>query len=171
MAGFILLIVFGALFIALNTGNFSYAVTSAKTDLQGEVRRLMDWIVKDVRQTSRAQINNNNPTVNHIKFQKVTGIDAVAGYQYSTDYVEYNYDPASLTLTRNELDASGAVINSWVFNNITQSPFYSDVGVPLVYNGVTSSNKLVLVIASQKQVRNNLTINFSLTEEAKIRNE
>ncbi len=173
VTAFILCVIFAALFVTLTTGEFSNAITSAKIDLQAKVRMIMDTIVKDVRQTNINQINVNDPSVDHIKFKKVAGIDNGTGsYVLGSGYIEYNYDQASSSLARNELDNSGTgVLKTVVFNNITQSPFYSASGVPLAPGGILNTKKLFIVIAARKQVRNNLILNFSLREQVKIRNE
>lgn len=172
VVGFISSVVIAALLLTLTTGEFSNSTVSAKTDLQAKVRRIMDWVIKDVRQTNLAEINNNNPSVNHIKFKVVTGIDNITGsYTLSPNCIEYNYNNVSGELTRNEVDETGLIAQSWVFDNITQPPFYTAPGVPLVANGILASKKLVIVIAGQNQVRNSLTLNSSLAEEVKIRNE
>lgn len=169
---FILTIIISALFFTLTTGQFSNAVISAKADLQAKVRGAMDWVVKDVRQTNLIQINTHNPSVNHIKFKKVTGIDNATGqYTLSSNYIEYNYDSASGELTRKQVDETGSVLGSWTFNNITQAPFYVAPEDPLDPGDILTSKKLVIVIAAQTQVRNSLTLNRTLTEEVKIRNE
>lgn len=172
VVGFISSVIIAALLLTLTTGEFSNSTISAKIDLQAKVRRIMDWIIKDVRQTNLAEINNNNPSVNHIKFKVVTGIDNITGsYALSPNYIEYNYNNVSEELTRNEVDETGLILQSWVFNNITQSPFYTAPEVPLVANGILASKKLVIVIAGQNQVRNSLILNFSLNEEVRVRNE
>lgn len=172
VAAFILILIITALLFSLIAGQSSNTIGLAKTELQGQVRRVIDWITKDVRQTNLIQINSNNPSDGHIKFKAVTGINNATGdYALSTDYIEYSYDSDLKTLTRSLLDDAGAVLQSWIFNNITQPPFYSSAGVPLADGGVLTSKKLVIIIAAEKQARINLTLNFSLTEEVKIRNE
>jgi prepilin-type N-terminal cleavage/methylation domain-containing protein len=172
VVAFILGIIIMALFLTLTTGEFSSSVSMAKTDLQAKVRRVMDWIVKDVRQTNPIQINTNNPTANHIKFKKVTGIDNDSGnHTLSSNYIEYNYTSVSGSLTRNEVSEDGSMLHSWVFSNITQSPFYTATEVPLATDGILTSKKLIIVITGQSQVRNSLTLNQTLTEEVKIRND
>ena len=170
VAGFILTVVMTALFLSLSTGEFSNSVSSAKADLQAKVRLIMDWIVKDARQTYRVQINNNGPSANYIKFKTVAGIDGGGGHAYNPNYIEYSYDSVSQQLTRREINDLGSTLRSFVFNNITQSPFYTAPGVALTGSGVPG-NKLIIVIAGQSLVRNSLTLNFSLTAEVKIRNE
>lgn len=175
VAAFILIIVIGALHLTLTTGEFSNSLNSAKTDLQAEVRQVLDWIVKDVRQTCLIQINTNSPSENHIKFKQVTGIDNATGnYTLSPNYIEYSYNSVSQQLTRSEVDGTGSILRSWVFNNITQSPFYTAAGVPLAAGDILTSKKLVIVIPARNPVLlrgSSLTLNFSLTGEARIRNE
>lgn len=164
--------ILAALFYSLTSSEFLSVVSSAKTDLQAEVRQAIDWIAKDVRQTNLIQINTNNPSGSHIKFKKVTGIDNSTGnYALSDNYIEYDYDAVSGDLVRNEVDDGGTILQSWVFHNITQAPFYSSQGVVLAPGDILNSKKLVVVIAGQGQVRSSLTLNFSLTGEVKIRNE
>jgi len=175
IAGFILSIILGALFFSLTAGESAGSLGLAKADLQAKVRLIMDWIVKDVRQASLIQINTNFPSGDHIKFKKVTGIDDLTGsYTFSPDYTEYSYDSVSGNLTRSEVDNSGSVLRSLVFDNITQSPFYTADGVSLTQSpnpgNILEAKKLIIVIAAQSQVRNSRILNFSITEEAKIRN-
>lgn len=168
----ILLVVIVALLVTLSTGEFSNTVGSAKAELQSQVRNLMDWIVKDVRQTNLIQINTNNPTGSHIKFKQVTGIENLTGnYTLSTDYVEYTYDGVLGKITRSAVDDSGTVLRSWEFTGITQLPFYSAAGVPLAVNDILTSKKLVVIISGSKQVKGSIQVSFSLAEEVKIRNE
>ena len=169
---FILCIIFAALFTTLTIGESSNAITSAKVDLQAKVRTIMDTIVKDVRQTNINEININSPSANHIKFKKVVGINNTTGsYELADSYIEYSYDSASSSLSRNELNSGGSVLKTVTFDNISQSPFYSTSGIPLAPGGIVSSKKLYIIIAATSQVRGNLTLSFSLREQVKIRNE
>ena len=174
----ILGIIISALFFSLTRGEFSSAVSSAKADLQAKVRSIMEWVTKDVRETNLVQIDTNNPSVNHIKFRKVTGMDDTGSYTFADHYIEYNYDNASAQLTRNKIDVlTGTILQSSVFDNIIKSPFYVAAGVPEVpleqspsAGNILFYKKLLIVIAGQSQVKNSLTLNFSLTEEVKVRN-
>ncbi|MBN1913553.1 MAG: hypothetical protein JW788_04045, partial [Candidatus Omnitrophica bacterium] len=89
----------------------------------------------------------------------------------SDDYIEYSYNNASAQLSRSLVDDGGSVLKNWVFYNITEAPFYSAVGVPLEAGDILSSKKLVVVIAAENKIRNNLILNYNLTEEVKVRNE
>ncbi len=172
MVAFLLAIIMSSLFFTLTRGEFCNTMISAKTDLQLRVRMVMDWIVKDVRQTNLIQINSNTPTQDHIKFKQVTGIDNTTGsYTLSSNYIEYNYDSAIHTLTRNEIDSDGTtVLRTWSFDNIMQSPFYSDVGFPLTNGAILTSKRLIVIIEGQNQAKG-AVLDFSLTEGVKIRNE
>ena len=173
LVGFLLSVVMAALLLSLTTVQLSNSVSPARADLQAEVRLMMDWIVKDVRQTNPIQINNNSPSGNHIKFQQVTGIDNTTGqYTLSPNYIEYNYDNVTGILSRNDI-INGVAQETWAFNNITQSPFYTQVGpnVLLQPGDILTSKKLIIIIAAQKQLRQSSILNFSLSEEVKLRNE
>lgn len=177
VTAFILSIVFAGLFITLNTTEFSHSVSSAKVDLQAEVRRVIDWIIKDVRQTVSYEVASNGPSDTHIKFKRVQGLNTVTGdLILSSDYIEYEYDSLSQKITRRVIDgATGDILQSWDFNNIIEAPFYTrdDLNniVPLNDDDFTNyGNKFIVTIMGQKQVRGSLNINFTLTEEVKIRN-
>lgn len=172
VSAFVLLIIITALFLSLTTGEFSHSLSSAKVDLQAKVRRAMDWMVKDVRQTNLIEINTNNPSGNHIKFKQVRGINNATGsYALSSNYIEYSYDNITDGLTRNEVNASGSILRSWVFSNISEASFYTAPGVLLAPGDVLASKKLIITVSGTTQVRNSLNLNYSLTEEVKIRNE
>jgi len=127
VCAFILTVIMASLFMVLNIGEFSYPLHSGKIDLQAKVRQVMDWIVRDARQTNLIQINTNAPSLNHIKFKQVTGIDHTTGaYTLSANYIEYSYDSASTTLTRNVINGSGSVVQTQSFDNLTQASFYVD---------------------------------------------
>ena len=161
------------LFLTLTVGDFSSSVSQAKADLQAKVRLIMDAIIRDVRQTSRSQINDitNAPGANHIKFKVVSGTNEADGnLTFSTDYIEYTYDPNLLQLTRSSVDGAGAP-RIRVFHDITDTTFFSEEGVPFVVGA--NSGKLIVNITAQSQAREarNLLLSYSLTEEVKIRNE
>jgi hypothetical protein len=169
------------LFLAWNMGEFSSSVSSTKVDLQAEVRRTMDWITKDVRQSVSWEIAdavNNNPSDTHIKFRQVQGWNTTSDtYLLNGNYTEYTYNAGSNTITRRVSDASNNTLQTWNFNNIMQAPFYTrDSGsntVPLTGHSsdLLTSRRLIIVIAGQKQVRGSTNTTYALTEEVKVRNE
>ena len=175
VTGFIFAVVMAALFLSLTTGEFSNSVSSAKADLQAKVRFIMEMIVRDVRQTNLNEINLNGPSADHIKFRQVTGIDSggTSEYSLSANYIEYTYDINTRQLTRSIVNGAGAILRSQVFADITNTHFYSNVGQDLAANTIIDPNnggKLIITVAAQSQA-NRLTLNWTLTEEVKIRNE
>jgi prepilin-type N-terminal cleavage/methylation domain-containing protein len=178
VVGFILSVVTTALFLTLSTGEFSSSLSSAKADLQAKVRLIMDMMVRDVRQTHFNEINQNDPRVNHIKFRKVSGIKDsgpnAGDLNFSPNpYIEYSYNPNTLQLTRSIVDGTtGVVLRSQVFGDITNIRFCSKVNEDLGPNTIipADSRKLIITIAARRQVKR-LTLNLSLSEEVKIRNE
>ncbi len=166
------------LFYALNIGEFSGTFSSAKVQIQAEVRRTLDWIAKDVRQTVSWDIAdiNNSPSSTHIKFRQVLGWDTVSEtYLLSNNYVEYSFDPTLNTITRRLSDTSNTTLQTWNLSNIIQPPFYtldsSNNVVPLNSSDLLTSRRLIIKIAGQKQVRGSLNTTATLTTEVKIRNE
>ena len=163
-------------FYALSTGEFSNTLSSAKADLQAQVRSNLDWITKDVRQTVSWEIANNGPSDSHIKFRQVEGWDISSGILLlSSNFVEYSYDLSLKTITRKSLDVAVNTLATWTFYNITSVPFYTlNAGgaiVALNSTDLLTSRKLIVAVSAQKQVRGLLNTSCSLTEEVKIRNE
>lgn len=171
VATFIFTIIVGSLLVTLNSGKLSSTIGSARVELQAKLRNILGLIVRDVRQTNSVSINSNDPGIDHIKFNKVTGIDNSSGvYTLDTLSIEYAYDSVSEQFTRQTDDGAGNIVTT-TWDNITQSPFYISPGVPLAPNNILTSNKLFIVIAGKAPVRASLELNFSLSEEVKIRNE
>jgi type II secretory pathway pseudopilin PulG len=169
----------GSIFYLLSAAQSSRFFSSAKTEVQSEVRRAMDWIVNDVRQTINWSIgsNANDPSNTHIKFKKVIGYStAGSGSALFGDFIEYTYDSNTNTITRTDLGTN----QSWAFRNIVQAPFYtrlldgSIVAIDPVSPGndspVFTTGNLVVVIVGQKQVNGASNISYTLSEEVKIRN-
>lgn len=180
VSAFLLSVILAALFLTLSTGQLSSSVGLKKVDLQAHVRQVSDLIARDVRQTFRWEIaaETNAPSGTHIKFRQVQGWDPSGTGEpvMSANYIDYNYDEAASTITRSIVDASANILNSRVFSNIIAPPFYtvdpSDGSIvaldPVI---LLASGRMVIDIRSQAQIRGALTINFTLKEEVKIRNE
>lgn len=178
----ILSVIMAVLFYAMNAGNLSFNLSSARAELQGEVRRAMDWIVKDVHQTVNWEIAKvaNNPNSSHIKFKQVTGWDTVNNtFLLSDYYVEYTYDAAQKIITRSGPDpADPAQIKTWTFNYIdipvNQYLFNTlDSGgqiVPLNATDLGTSKQIVIRIFGQNQVIGGQNTTYNLFELVKIRN-
>lgn len=169
-------VVCAGIFVALQVGNFSVTLSSARVDLQGLVRQVLDVATRDVRQSVSWEIANNNPSAVHMKFRQVQGWNPATGaLALGANYIEYTYDAASSRLARAVIDGSGAVVDTMQFANITQAPFYtvdsSGAVVPLNQADLLTSRKVVVTIAARATTRGGTVINQSLTGEAKVRNE
>lgn len=176
----------GSIFYLLSVAQSSRAQSTAKSEVQSEVRRAVDWIVNDVRQTVSWSIgaSSNNSLSSHIKFQKVIGYNtAGSGSALLGNFIEYTYDPDANTITRTDLGTN----QSWTFRNIVlnEPPFNSGVFYTRLSNGdiviidpvITGDNSpvyqtgnLVIVITGQKQISAIANVSYTLKEEVKIRN-
>jgi type II secretory pathway pseudopilin PulG len=168
----------GTILLALNSGQLTDALSSAQSELQAEARRSIDWIAQDARQAVGWDMANagNDPSVSHIKFRKVEGWDIANNtFRLSANFTEYGFDANTTTLTRRLSNAANATLQTWIFNNITQAPFYtldtSNNTVALNSADLLTSTKLLLRIATEKPVRGMFNATVNMTEEVKIRNE
>lgn len=174
-AAFILSVITAILLYAISAGQVSFTLGSARSLLQAEVRRSIDWIVRDSRQSISWEIADNSPGPDHIKFRQVTGWDTANNtFLLSNYYIEYSYDSAAKTITRRTSDLSDNTIGSWILNYVTVSPFFtlnsSGNVVALNPGDLLTSKKLVISISGQTQVIGAQVTNYSLTEEVGIRN-
>jgi len=165
----------GCLFYVLNSGNIINDLSSAKVSSQSQARRVSDWITRDLRQ---AQLGNLAPFVSHtsIKFNPVLGVNLSDGtYQLDySKYIEYVYDENAQTLTRNILDQTGGVLQSWVFVDVLEAPFFTrDASGNLIDldNSVLTTRNVVSIITVAKTSGRGVVLTASLTAETKIRNE
>jgi hypothetical protein len=171
-------VLMSGIFVMLNVAQSSRA-SAAKMEVRAEVRRCMDWLVNDLRQSLSWSVGSsaNNPTSSHIKFKKVTGYStAGSGSAVLGNFIEYTYDSASSEITRADLGTG----ETWVFRYITQAPFYTRLsdGSIAVIDPVSAGNdspvfttrNMVLAIFGQKQVTSGVSVDCMLTEEVRIRN-
>ena len=165
----------GVLFYTLNSGDKMNDLSSAKVFAQSEVRRISDWVTRDLHQAVVWDLANNSPTPTHIKFQPVLGWD-IAGstYQRDSNSIEYVYDSDADTLTRKLLDPAGGVLKSWIFSDVVTQPFFTRDSLGNLIdldNSIGTSKKIVSIITVTKSSRKGVPMMFSLTAETKIRNE
>jgi prepilin-type N-terminal cleavage/methylation domain-containing protein len=166
-------IIMSALFMTLQVGELTYEIGSAKVDLESEVRTLVDWISRDLRQAKIQEMNNNTPATDHIKFSLWTWNNTTNTTNLKSSYIEYSYASANQTLSRNYRD-EGSTIFTVNFKNITMAPFYTS------YTNETSnsfsnatlltSRKIIVAVKKTKVVKNK-NLNFSMVEEVRVRNE
>lgn len=171
----ILGVIIGAFFYAENAVQLSFSLSSARGNLQSEVRRTIGWIIKDVRQGVSWDIANNNPTPSYIKFRQVTGWDTVNNtFLLSNYYIEYTYNAINNTIVRRTSNLSNNTLGLWVLNDVIASPFFtinsSGSIVPLNNSDLLTSKRLVITISGQSQVSGTQNTTYSLTEEVQIRN-
>ena len=169
VAGFIFTIIFAALFSVLNIGDFSNTVGGIKLEVQQEVRMPLDWMVKDLRQTSRNKIvleeyeNKtftdlaDNLTFTRARFNLCTGYNtANSTISWATNQTGYDFDAINQTIIRTDFGSG----YSQQFNNIANLTF-TKIGI----------NSLRVNITGQKVARGNITSTVTLEEEVKLRNE
>lgn len=177
----------GSIFYLLSAAQSLRLISAAKIEVQSEVRRAVDWIVNDARQTVNYSIGSkdNDPRSAHIKFQKVIDYNtAGSGSAVLGNFIEYTYDPNANTITRTDSYKPG---QSWIFHNIilNEPPFNAGVFYTRLSNGnivvidpvilgdnspVYQTGNLVVVITGQKQANAATNVSYTLKEEAKIRN-
>jgi len=171
----ILGLIIGVFFYAVHAVQTSFTLSSARGNLQSEVRRTIGWIIKDTRQAVSWDIANNNPAPGYIKFRQVTGWDTVNNtFLLSNYYIEYTYNAVNNTIIRRTSDLSNNTIGVWTLNDIIAAPFstINSLGniVPLNNSDLLTSKLLVITISGQGQVQGAQTTTYTLTEEVQIRN-
>lgn len=124
---FIVGIIFAALLFTLNMGNLSSVVSGGKLEVQQEVRRAMDWMVKDLRQTSRTQLAVIDSNGNNVTFVQLLSNETFSDPEFRTCF---GYADGNVTWSSNQigysLDASNHKIirtssdtnQTWEFNHI-----------------------------------------------------
>jgi len=177
ITAFILAMIFGALFSTLNIGYISTPVSLKKLELQAKVRRYLDWIVKDVRQAVNSSasggIRSTEPTTSKIKFKPVIGFDDTATdkRELSGDFIEYAYDANAQKIIRRIVDSGGNILQTWEFTDIIEAPFYTDYTNRELNGSDLQTKGITIVITARQQVRGGITIQQTIQEKVKIRNE
>ncbi len=163
--------------VTLTIGETSRSISTVQVDLQANVRQVLDTVARDFRQTISWEIANNAPSTTYAKFRPVEGWDTASDtLLLGGNYTEYSYNAAATRLTRNILNSAGTVISSRSFYNITAAPFYTvDISdnsiVPLTSAALLGSGRVVVAITGAGLARQGRTLNYTLTEEVKVRNE
>lgn len=168
---FILLLLISALFLVLNIGNLSESISATKIQVQQEVRRAMDWMVKDLRQTDRMRLRLTNSEGEPDKqfnslsdgeiftdpqFQVSIGYDTTTKEIIpSPNQIGYTFDATNQRITRTDLGTNQA----WKFNYIANLEFRK-----------VSRDILRVTISGEKTARGTIRPSFTLQEEVKLRN-
>ena len=129
---FIFGIISSAIFMVLNMGEFQNRIGSTRIAVQQDVRTVLNWLIRDMRQTSRGELNvTDEATGTTGSFVDVYATTAggifispefalCPGYgNPATEQISYGYDDVSQTLTRTS-SLTGQVLT---FHNITSLVF------------------------------------------------
>lgn len=168
VTAFILVIIIGALIAVLNIGNFSNSISTAKLELQQDVRRTIDWIVKDLRQTQRTKLTVINEAGSSVLFVDLVNNEIFTDPQFricqdhdgtnviwSSNQIGYTFDALNHKVIRT--DSAGS--QSWAFNNISNLEFRK-IGMDM----------LSITVSGEKTVRGNIKPTYTLQTEVKLRN-
>ncbi|MCX7661093.1 MAG: prepilin-type N-terminal cleavage/methylation domain-containing protein [Candidatus Omnitrophica bacterium] len=168
-AVFIISIVSLALFQVFMVAQSAYAINLEKNYFQAYLRRVLELVVKDVRQTLAQNISANSPSSRYIKFSKILDYNPnlpANPFILDSNLTEYFYNSTTRTITRRLLDINGTELPGkvWIFSNITEDPFYiQDL----------NNDTLVVRIAGERIKRiggREISLNLILEEKVKIRN-
>lgn len=170
---FILLIVIAALVVTLNIGDLSHKVGEAKLDAQQNVRRAMEWMIRDLRQTNRMQLEVTDQLGERKQFNLLSNGDIFTEplFNLCQDYIlllgewkvdwgnyqiGYSFDATNQRIIRTRSDTNQA----WYFNYIDALTFEK-----------IDLNLLRVTITGKKTARGQIEPTFTLEEEVKLRNE
>ena len=175
-------VIFAAVFMVWNTGEYSNSIGSANLDLYHEIRLALDWMIRDFRQTATQQINVIHPA--DIGILKPFGdgsvdvfsdpqFDLCIGYDIGTQNRLWG-DLVSYTIVPDPLDPPRQMI---IRTNLSKIPpqqlrFRHITGLVFTKLG---SRQLRIDISGQKIAKRGVTgptlRNLALSEEVRIRNE
>lgn len=169
----VLCVITSALVMTLSVGEKASGIGSAKVDLQSDVKLLVDWIIRDVRQAKIQDLHDNSPTTDYIKFNQWEW-NSTSEEQEKTDrYIEYEYDGLSETLTRRTI-VDEDITGELNFVDISMSPFYTsyidETNNDFSNSTLLENRRLTVAIKKSKTVRN-IPLDFIMVEEVRIRNE
>ena len=171
-SAFILMIIFAALFSTLNIGVFSDTVGGAKLEAEQEARMALDWMTKDLRQTSRNKLTVTDTDGNNTTFAGLMGNNTVFAQPRFYLCTGYNTANSTINWTANETTYDFDVVNKTLIR------IDSGTGQVLQFNGIsnltftkTDLNSININITAQKVARGNATGVVNLIGEIKLRNE
>lgn|GEM_PF-4003828 len=175
-------VVLAALFITLNAGYFTQALSSQEVELQSTVRLASEWAAKDLRQAIVGEIVKvqNSPSTSHLKFNLGTWNTTTHTWDISaTDYIEYTYDSQAKKLTRTYVFTEDEITKTMTlaFNNLIEAPFYTRYDGPgdpdntLNTTDLSNNKKLIVVLRGEKTVRGTEKVSYAMVSQILIRNE
>lgn len=173
IASFIMIIIMGSLVMTLRVGDLSTAVGTERVDLESDVKMLIQWMTKDIRQAKIQELYNNTPSTDHIKYNLWEWDNATLSQLKTDEFVEYEYDPSGQVLTRRYI-VDNVTEHEVNFTDIAMHPFYTNYtnesSNSFNDTDMLTSRRLIIAIKKEKEVRNS-TVNFTMHEEIRIRNE
>lgn len=171
MVAFVSVILIGALIIILTSGRVSYETGDIKIELQQNLRRGMDSMVRELAQTSHTvalieTINNPNDT---IKFRLPEDIDGDGTVlNATTGALEWSNQVQFLLvngqLMKQDLDAGGNPVGD-------PSPLAADI-TSVVFTGIPASEPTSVSVAltAAKDTPDGRTITLTLNSQVTFRN-
>ncbi|HOU36447.1 MAG TPA: prepilin-type N-terminal cleavage/methylation domain-containing protein [Candidatus Omnitrophota bacterium] len=173
IASFIMVVIMGALVMTLRVGDLSTAVGTERVDLESEVKMLMHWMSKDIRQAKIQELYNNTPSTDHIMFNLWEWDNATLSQLKTDEFVEYEYDPSAHVLARRYI-VDNVIEHEVNFTGIAMHPFYTSYANESSnsFNGTAllTGRRLIVAIKKEKEARGRI-MNFTMHEEIRIRNE
>lgn len=179
IAAFISIVILGALLLALTTGQFSSSLNSEKLELQAEVRSVLDWITRDMREsviTDLADTVAYTPSNSYLRFHLWDWNTTSGQIVLRSEFIEYIYNDSSDTLTRNEYDSGGNLSSTHIYRHVIEPPFYTtylgtgNPGNEFDAGTLLTSRQLTIVVTGQRHIRGSAFITDSLQSEIRIRN-
>lgn len=171
----IFLVIVGGLYLTVNMTYVPASITGTKLELQQEVRRATEMMVRDIRQTSRVKFNVTDTTTGDemffanvsasngtfsapIRFYQCLGYNATAAdhRNWTTTVIEYIVDSVNGTIIRRDYETNQTLS----FRNIDNLTFTK-----------TSQNQFNVNITASAQARGSIVPAVSLETEVKLRNE
>lgn len=149
---------FGASFAILISGSDAWEINKAKVELQQELRKTMDWMKQDLRQTGDAGIVNvpdDDIWYDAITFSTAAGVSG-GSIVWSADVIRYTLD-AGVNQIHRVLGSDDKLIAS----NITSLQIRRPSSTP---------NIVEVAIEAQTDTPKGVTISDSADFEVKIRN-
>mgnify|MGYP001768326132 CR=1 FL=1 len=173
IASFLMIVIMGALVMTLRVGDLSMSVGTERVDVEADVKLLMSWMVKDIRQAKIQELHGNDPATDHIMYNLWEWNNNTLTQENTNEFIEYSYDAASEALTRRHI-VDGVIENEVSFTDIKMPPFYTTYTDESV-NGfdpavLLGTRRLIIAVKKQREIRGSV-VNFTMVEEIRIRNE
>jgi len=155
-------LVAGASYMALNSGMRSWRVNNIRVELQQELRKAMDWMSEDLRQSGSSPTVMNVPAddvwYTSVTFKKVTGVSGNAPTWSAGSYQYRRGGTGGTQLER--VDDGGAVrviaqnITSLQLRRLSTAPNIIEMRVATAQNALGGGSTMSANAAFQVTLRN-----------------